>query len=123
MSPELRLALNNDGYIADALAVLKVAIEKGDSPTEGFRKALASVVYQAENDRQKPTAPLRPDEQVALANALMRNSIGPALPPSEGAVLILFPFNAPGLLTYISNGERADIHEVLRSIVTKWDNE
>jgi hypothetical protein len=114
----LRELLNDEEVIQDALAVLKIGIEKGDQPAQAFRLAVASVLT-----RWLPDAPPHfrgHDERVALANRLMREFIVPLLPKGEGALLLLYPFER-GTVTYVSSGERAGCRIILRDLLAKWD--
>lgn len=71
---------------------------------------------------------LRPDEQVALLNEIMRKRIKPALPDGMGATLLLFPM-APepvetrSLVSYISTADRKSMRETMRGLLAKWDRE
>jgi hypothetical protein len=116
----IRDVVNDEEVIRDALAVLKVGIEKGDTPTQAFRIAVASVLT-----RWLPNTPPHfrgHDERVATANRLMREFIKPLLPEGEGALLVLYP-SEPGTLTYISLGEREGCREMLRGLLEKWDRD
>lgn len=67
---------------------------------------------------------MRPYERIALLNSIGRNKVAPLLPPGEGFCLMLFPTNQSGsIVSYFSNAERRDMHEVLRTLVDKWDRE
>lgn len=118
--PALRDLLNDEEAIRDALAVLKVGIEKGDTPTQAFRLAVASVLTRWMPEH--PPSFRGHDERVATANRLMREFISPLLPEGEGALLVLYPFER-GTLTYISKGERAGCRIMLRDLLAKWDRD
>ena len=61
---------------------------------------------------------LQPMEEAARGIA---RRIAPALPPGVGFCLILFNFGPDGFSTYISNGQRADMIEALREMITKLE--
>lgn len=63
------------------------------------------------------------EEQVALANLLMRQCIKPALPTGTGAVLLVFDYNGGGHMTYISTAERESMCKALREMLAKLDEE
>ena len=63
------------------------------------------------------------DSRIALANKIFRTHVVPVLPDGEGACLMIFDVNSKGLMTYISNCERADMRLALRELLTKWDRE
>ncbi len=124
VNEEIKRALNNDEFLLNAIAVFKIAMDAKEKPTDAFRKALGSVVMQMEEAvaTHRP-GPMRPDEQVALANTLIREQIKPRLPDGEGCCLILFPLNQPGLMTYIANADREGCRIALRNLLNKWDAE
>lgn len=65
---------------------------------------------------------MTPDEQVALANRLMRLADAES-PAGMGITLLVYPHSKPGMVTYISNSERADMVKSLRALLTKWEQE
>lgn len=72
--------------------------------------------------------PIPPDQQVALANRLMRELLAPNLPHGIGATLILFPLAtgsnpATGMVSYISSAQRADMRVALLRLLAQWDDE
>lgn len=70
-------------------------------------------------------APLTNDAQVALLNKIMREHIGPHLPPGMGATLLLFPQSptpgaTQGIVSYISSANREDMREALQALLDRW---
>lgn len=47
--------------------------------------------------------------------------IASALPAGKGFTLLLFDFGEGGEMTFISNGNRADVVEALRELIGKLD--
>lgn len=120
---DLRELLNDEEVLNDALAMLKVAIEKGDPPKKAMQMALGTVVLRLQGWRPDRSKPFHShDERIAAVNRLFRDVVVPSLPEGEVALLIVSTAG-PGLLTYIANGERAGCREMLRELLTKWDAE
>ena len=65
---------------------------------------------------------MTPDEQVALANRLMR-LVDEASPDGMGITLLIYPHGRPGMVTYISNSQRADMVESLRALLKRWEEQ
>lgn len=107
--------IQDDDHFHDALAIFKVAVDKGEKPVEALRKAM---LYFAMLHEPGPAAVDRwsHDQRIANNNRLFRDEVVPSLAKSDGAILISFDRSGDGLLTYISNCERSDCAAMLRKL-------
>lgn len=66
---------------------------------------------------------MSPDEQIALANRLMRECIKPALGENQGAALFVFTYGEGGLTSYIGTADRKSLISALKEMIAQWEEE
>lgn len=70
--------------------------------------------------RLRNEAPLRPE--VAASMKTLADAIKRQIPTTHGFALLVFDMHTNnGNVSYISNGERADMKKVMRELIGRWE--